>query len=81
MTGKENKDGPRKEPSEDYYSGYYWGNEPYDSSHITDARKSDDQLKKSAIVNLRKNDKFDHSHIDYTLELFSCHFEGKRQNL
>jgi osmotically-inducible protein OsmY len=64
VTEKKNKDEPRKQPSEDYYSGYYWGNEPYDSSHITDARKSDDELKKSVIENLQKNDKVDHSSID-----------------
>ena len=40
MTEKENKDEPRKQPSEDYYSGYYWGNEPCDSSHAIDARKT-----------------------------------------
>jgi hypothetical protein len=61
---KENKDEPRKQPSEDYYSGYYWDNEPYDSSLITDRRKTDDQLKSSVIENLRKNDKIDHSQIE-----------------
>ncbi len=64
MSEKENKGEPRKQASEGYYSGYYWGNEPYDSSHITDGRKSDDELKKNVIENLRKNEKIDHAHID-----------------
>ena len=64
MSEKENKGEPRKQASEDYYSGYYWGNEPFDSSRITDGRKSDDELKKNVIENLRKNDKIDHTRID-----------------
>ena len=64
MSEKENKDEPSKQPYEDNYSGYFWGNEPYDSSYITGGRKSDDELKNSVIENLRKNDKIDHSHIE-----------------
>jgi hypothetical protein len=48
VTEKENKDNQ----GNNYLKiiiGYYWGNEPYDSSHITDAPKSDDELKKSVI--------------------------------
>jgi len=33
-TEKENKAGFRKQLSEDYYSGYYWGNEPYHMFHL-----------------------------------------------
>lgn len=76
MTEKENKDEPRKQPSEDYYSGYYWGNEPYDSSHITDARKSDDELKKNVIENLQKNDKIDHSYIDVYVKSSAVTLKG-----
>ena len=54
VTDKENRAEPRKQPSEDYYSGYYWGNEPYDSSEIVDRRKSDDELKNKVNENLRK---------------------------
>jgi BON domain len=60
---KESRTEPTK-PSEDHYSGYYWGNEPYDSSEIVDRRKSDDELKNKVNENLRKNDKIDASHIE-----------------
>ena len=63
MREKENRGEPRKEPSEDYYSGYYWGNEPYDSSEIS-GRKSDEELKNKINENLRKNSKIDSSRID-----------------
>jgi osmotically-inducible protein OsmY len=63
MTEKENRGEPRKEPSEDSYSGYYWGNEPYDSSEIA-GRKSDNELKNKINENLRKNNKLDSSRID-----------------
>jgi hypothetical protein len=61
---KDNKPESRKQPTEDYYSGYYWGNEPYDSSEIIDRRKSDDELKNKVKENLRKNDKLDPSRIE-----------------
>ncbi|MFL6401090.1 MAG: BON domain-containing protein [Nitrososphaeraceae archaeon] len=61
---KGNRPEPRKQPSEDYYSGYYWGNEPYDSSDIVDRRKTDDELKNKVNENLRKNERFDLSHIE-----------------
>ena len=64
VTEKENRAEPSKQPSEDYYSGYYWGNEPYDSSEIVDRRKTDDELKNKVNENLRKNDKIDPSHIE-----------------
>ena len=62
---KEKRNGlePRKEPPEDSYSGYYWGNEPYDSSHIA-GRKGDDELKNKINENLRKNNKIDPSRIE-----------------
>jgi osmotically-inducible protein OsmY len=43
----------REEPSKDMYSGYYWGNDPYDS-HEMPGRKSDEELKKSIKEHLRK---------------------------
>jgi hypothetical protein len=49
MIEKRNGVEPRKEPPEDSYSGYYWGNEPYDSSHIA-GRKGDDELKNHLLV-------------------------------
>ena len=61
---KRNRPEPRKQPSEDYYSGYYWGNEPYDSSDIVDRRKTDDELKNKVNENLRKNNKIDPSRIE-----------------
>lgn len=63
MIEKHNGVEPRKEPPEDSYSGYYWGNEPYDSSHIA-GRKGDDELKNKINENLRKNNKIDSSHIE-----------------
>ena len=63
MIEKRNGVGPRKEPPEDSYSGYYWGNEPYDSSRI-DGRKGDDELKNKINENLRKNNKIDPSRIE-----------------
>jgi hypothetical protein len=44
---------PREEPSKDMYSGYYWGNDPYDS-HEMPGRKSDEELKNSIKERLRK---------------------------
>lgn len=64
MTEKESRADSGKEPAEDYYSGYYWGNEPYDSSQIEDRSKSDDELKNKVNGNLRKNEKLDASHIE-----------------
>ena len=43
-----------KKPREDSYSGYYWGNEPYDSSKIP-GRKSDEELKNDIDQNLNNN--------------------------
>ena len=63
MIEKRNGVEPRKEPPEDSYSGYYWGNEPYDSSHIA-GRKGDDELKNKINENLRKNNKLDPSCIE-----------------
>jgi osmotically-inducible protein OsmY len=63
MIEKRNGVEPRKEPPEDSYSGYYWGNEPYDSSHIA-GRKGDDELKNKINENLRKNNKIDPSGIE-----------------
>jgi BON domain-containing protein len=54
---------PRNEPSEDYYSGYYWGNNPYDSSTVA-GHKSDEELKNSIIENIKKNNNIDSSKIE-----------------
>jgi BON domain len=57
---------PRKEPSEDYYSGYYWGNNPYDSSTVA-GRKSDEELKNSIIENIKKNNDINSSKIEVSV--------------
>ena len=57
---------PRKEPSEDYYSGYYWGNNPYDSSAVA-GRKSDKELKNSIIESIQKNNNIDPSKIEVSV--------------
>ena len=45
---------PRKEEAQDYYAGYYWGNDPYDSYDLP-GRKSDSELKSSILERLRVN--------------------------
>jgi hypothetical protein len=37
---------------EDYYAGYYWGRNPYDSEYLS-TEKTDDELKK-VLQNLQK---------------------------
>jgi hypothetical protein len=39
------------EASKNYYSGYYWGNEPYSSAQMP-GRKSDEELRNDVITNL-----------------------------
>lgn len=43
---------PRKKMAEDYYAGYYWGNEPYESYDLP-GRKTDNELKSSVLERLR----------------------------
>jgi hypothetical protein len=43
---------PRKEIAQDYYAGYYWGNDPYESYQMP-GRKSDSELKSSILERLR----------------------------
>jgi osmotically-inducible protein OsmY len=45
----------RKEPADDYYAGYYWGNDPYNSTQMP-GRKSDEELKKDVLSNLTEAD-------------------------
>jgi osmotically-inducible protein OsmY len=45
---------PRKEEAQDYYAGYYWGNDPYDSYDLP-GRKSDSELKSTILERLRVN--------------------------
>jgi hypothetical protein len=66
MEERKNGEEPRKEPSEDYYSGYYWGNNPYDSSTVV-GRKSDKELKNSIIENLKKNNNINSSKIEVSM--------------
>ena len=56
----------RKEPSEDYYSGYYWGNNPYDSSTVA-GRKSDEELKNGIIESIKKNNNINSSKIEVSV--------------
>jgi BON domain len=77
VTEKENRKEPSKLPSEDHYSGYYWGNEPYDSSEIVDRRKSDNELKNKVNENLRKNDKIDASHIEVYVNNSAVTLKGR----
>jgi osmotically-inducible protein OsmY len=44
---------PRKQAAQDYYAGYYWGNEPYNSDQLP-GRKSDSELKSSILERLRE---------------------------
>ena len=39
--------------SEDYYAGYYWGNNPYDSNELA-GRINDGELKTSILKHLEK---------------------------
>jgi osmotically-inducible protein OsmY len=43
-----------RERSEDYYAGYYWGNNPYDSNELA-GRINDQELKSSILKQLEKN--------------------------
>jgi osmotically-inducible protein OsmY len=40
--------------SEDYYAGYYWGNNPYDSNELA-GRINDEELKNRLLKHLEKN--------------------------
>jgi hypothetical protein len=44
---------PRKEIAQDYYAGYYWGNEPYESYDLP-GRKTDSELKSSVLARTMK---------------------------
>jgi osmotically-inducible protein OsmY len=39
---------------EDYYAGYYWGRNPYDSEYLS-TEKTDDELKNKVLQNLQRN--------------------------
>jgi osmotically-inducible protein OsmY len=43
-----------RERSEDYYAGYYWDNNPYDSNELA-GRINDEELKSSILKQLEKN--------------------------
>jgi osmotically-inducible protein OsmY len=66
MEGQEKGGEPRKEASKDYYAGYYWGNDPYDSSEIS-GRKSDEELKHSIRENIGKNNKINSDSIEVSV--------------
>ena len=45
---------PRKNTAQNYYAGYYWGNEPYDSYELP-GRKNYSELKGDILKRLRAN--------------------------
>jgi hypothetical protein len=54
MSENERK-GSREEPADDYYAGYYWGNDPYSSAQMP-GHKSDEELKNDVLSNLAETD-------------------------
>jgi osmotically-inducible protein OsmY len=67
-----------KEPiKEDSYSGYYWGNEPYDSSLLPGGRKSDEELKNTVQENLRKNNMINSKQIDVFVNASAVTLRGQ----
>jgi osmotically-inducible protein OsmY len=59
---------PRKERAEDYYAGYYWGNEPYESYDLP-GRKADSELKSGILERLRLScESISHSSIVVSVE-------------
>ena len=61
----------------DSYSGYFWGNEPYDSSLIPGGRKTDEELKNMIQANLRKNNRINSSQIDIFVNSSAVTLTGK----
>ena len=45
---------PRKEVAQDYYAGYYWSNDPYESYDLP-GRKNDIEIKSGILERLRLN--------------------------
>jgi osmotically-inducible protein OsmY len=64
-----------KKPREDSYSGYYWGNEPYDSSKIP-GRKSDEELKNDIDQNLHNNNNINSSRIEVYVDNSAVTLKG-----
>ena len=60
---------------EDSYSGYYWGNEPYDSSRIP-GRKSDEELKNNIDQNLNNNSNINSSRIEVHVDNSAVTLKG-----
>jgi osmotically-inducible protein OsmY len=44
----------REKKEEDYYAGYYWGRNSYDSAYLSTG-KADDKLKKKVLQNLQRD--------------------------
>jgi len=66
MAEKKNGEEPRKEPAQDYYAGYYWGNNPYTSDELP-GRKSDEELRNDIIKSLGNNDKINLNNIEVSV--------------
>jgi osmotically-inducible protein OsmY len=54
MSENERKEAEKK-PTDDYYAGYYWGNDPYSSAQMP-GHKSDEELKNDVLSNLTETD-------------------------
>jgi len=52
MADYDERQEPRREVAQDYYAGYYWGNDPYQSYDLP-GRRSDSQLKTSIFEQLQ----------------------------
>jgi hypothetical protein len=72
-TGKEYK-------SQDYYAGYYWGNNAYDSNELA-GRINDEELKNRILEDLKNNTMKSHmTIIDYIQQLLNTHVVVKVLN-
>jgi osmotically-inducible protein OsmY len=49
-----NDNNERTKKEEDYYAGYYWGRNSYDSAYLS-TEKTDDELKKKVLRNLQRD--------------------------
>ncbi|MBV9179446.1 MAG: hypothetical protein JO297_20655 [Nitrososphaeraceae archaeon] len=61
------KEARKKYKSQDYYAGYYWGNNPYDSNELA-GHLTDEQLKYSILEDLGKNNMMGSHMIIYVKE-------------
>jgi hypothetical protein len=55
LKARDEEEEPRKEPSKDYYTGYYFGNNPYTSAEELPGRKNDKELRDDVIQRLKNS--------------------------